>query len=165
VAASDSGSDFSFDLLGNAKVIQQLKETLLSMWDRVVFYREFQASERMKLVGEALPLISDVNEMETSGKIGKEQAELLRRQISGNLDKFMQSGAIIPEMQERSHYEPRALLAPQPKYLTAGTSQNNDAPDSQGAAGSADTSKGHLDLEQLTEEQKADLLRRLQDGT
>jgi hypothetical protein len=34
--------------------------------------------------------------------------------------KFLSCGAIIPEMTKHSNFEPRQLLAPEPKLLTSG---------------------------------------------
>ena len=38
VLACDSGSDKSFDFLGLASVMEQAKEIIINIWDRVVFY-------------------------------------------------------------------------------------------------------------------------------
>lgn len=44
VLACDSGSDKAFDFLGLAKVVEQVKDIIISVWDRVVFYREKKLS-------------------------------------------------------------------------------------------------------------------------
>jgi hypothetical protein len=58
VVGCDSGSDKSFDFFGNADVIAQLKEFILSMWDRVIFYRESKMERRLELISESLPIIA-----------------------------------------------------------------------------------------------------------
>ena len=57
VIACDSGSDKSFDFLGVATVIECVKELILSLWNRVIYFSEYRMSERIKLVAEALPVI------------------------------------------------------------------------------------------------------------
>ena len=69
IIAIDSGSDKSFDFLGNVKVIKELKELILTIWDRIVFFRERKIGERIELVIQALPIIENINESEKSGKI------------------------------------------------------------------------------------------------
>jgi hypothetical protein len=120
IIAIDSGSDKSFDFLGNVKVVKELKELILTIWDRIVFYRERKIGERIDLVVQALPIIENINESEKSGKIAPEQAELFRRSIFSGTEKFLNSGSIIPEIEENNTYNPRVLLAPEPKMLQSG---------------------------------------------
>ena len=40
ILACDSGSDKAFDFLGAAKIIEMVKEIILSFWDRVLFFIE-----------------------------------------------------------------------------------------------------------------------------
>ena len=120
IIAIDSGSDKSFDFLGNVKVVKELKELILTIWDRTVFYRERKIGERIDLVVQALPIIENINESEKNGKIAPEQAELFRRSIFSGTEKFLNSGSIIPEIEKNNTYNPRVLLAPEPKMLQSG---------------------------------------------
>jgi hypothetical protein len=45
----------------------------------------------------------------------------MRRDISLGVGKFIDSGAVIPEMEERSTVSPRQLMSPEPKLLVSGT--------------------------------------------
>jgi hypothetical protein len=119
VIACDSGSDKSFDFLGVAKVIECVKDVILSLWDRVVFYKEKKVSEHIDLISKSLPIIENISSLESQNKISPEQAELLRRNIFDGVAKFSMSGAIIPEIEPRSYYNPRVLMAPEPKLLTS----------------------------------------------
>jgi len=119
VIACDSGSDKSFDFLGAAKVVECVKEVILSLWDRVIFFREKKLSQRLELIADALPIVEQIGTLERDKKIGPEQAELLRRKILSGVGKFVESGATIPEIEGRSHFNPRVLLAPEPKLLVA----------------------------------------------
>jgi hypothetical protein len=117
VIACDSGSDKSFDFLGLAKTIECIKQVILDLWDRVVFFREHQLSQRINLVAQALPIIDKIGELEKQEKIGPEMAEILRRKVSDGASKFLSSGAIIPDIETRSTFNPRVLMAPEPKLL------------------------------------------------
>lgn len=119
VISCDSSTDKSFDFLGLANLVEGLKEVLLTLWDRVVFYREFQMGQRPELVVQSLPVLEHVNTMQENGSLEREQAELVRRRIIDGCTKFLNCGAVIPEMEDRSHFSPRLLMAPEPKLLTA----------------------------------------------
>jgi hypothetical protein len=121
LVACDSGSDKSFDLLGAAKLVATLKELLISVWDRVVFYREIKLGERLGLVAQSLPILDRVSKMQREQSIGPEEAEIVRRKILDGVGQFLTSGATIPEMKARSHFDPRELMAPEPKLLTSGS--------------------------------------------
>ena len=116
--ACDSGSDKSFDFLGLAKAIEAIKEVVLSLWDRVIYFRERQHSERIKLVVETLPAIEKISGLEQEGKLGPEQAEKLRRQLIDGTSKFLETGAITEEIYGEARFEPRQLMAAAPKLLT-----------------------------------------------
>jgi hypothetical protein len=118
VISCDSGSDKSFDFLGLANVVEDLKEILLGLWDRVVFYRELQVGQRLELVAQSLPVLEQVKTLQENGSLEREQAELVRRRIIDGCTKFLNCGAVIPEMEDRSHFSPRILIAPEPKLLT-----------------------------------------------
>jgi hypothetical protein len=120
VLTCDSGSDKSFDLFGAAKVIAGVKEIILSLWDRIVFYREAQMAHRLELITASLPILEKVSHLQSNNTIAPEQAELLRRKVLDGVGQFIASGATIPEMGRRSHVDPRQLMAPEPKLLTSG---------------------------------------------
>lgn len=150
VIALDSGSDKSFDFLGGARAIACLKEVILSMWDKVVFFRELKLSKRLDLVAEALPVLERLSELENNGGLSKEQAELVRRDITSGVHKLLSSGTIIPEMEHHAYYNPRFLMAPEPKLLTAGP----EIPPRE----QTDTARGveDMDLEGLDNQERAE---------
>jgi hypothetical protein len=131
VAAIDSGSDKSFDFLGAAKLMESVKELIIGLWDRVVFYREKKLSERVDLIVKSLPVIEKINEMEKLGSIGPEQAEILKRNIIMAANNFISVGAIIPEFSNYSSFDPRLLMTPEPKLLTNSTEAAQSMPMSQ----------------------------------
>jgi hypothetical protein len=119
VVACDSGSDKSFDFLGAAKVIECVKDLILSLWDRVVYFREHQTSQRIRLVKEALPVVQQIADLEAKRQLAPEQAQILRDKVTDAVGKFLESGAVIPEIEERVYHEPRRLMAPEQKLITS----------------------------------------------
>jgi len=121
VISCDAGSDKSFDFLGLAKVVEQVRKVILDMWDRVVFYREKKLAARLELLAQGLPIIEHISDLEKQEKLGHEQAEKLRRGVLRGVQKFMEAGAVIPEMEKTSVFPPRQLMAPEPKLLVEDT--------------------------------------------
>jgi len=119
VLACDSGSDKSFDFLGLAKLVEQVKEIIVSLWDRVVFHRQKRASLGIALVAESLPILKKINELSESGSIGKEQAEILKRKTIAGATQFLEAGAMIPELEAESFHDPKQLMKPEPKLLAS----------------------------------------------
>ncbi|MBB4636288.1 hypothetical protein [Longimicrobium terrae] len=118
VVGCDAGTDKTFELMGAAPVIDAVRELILALWDRVVFYRELTAAQRYRQAAESLPVLQRVREALAEGRISPEQAELLRRRFVEGAGKFLVAGATIPELQERAYANPRTLMAPAPKLLS-----------------------------------------------
>ena len=133
VAACDSGSDKAFDFLGVAEAIQAIKETILSLWDRVVFFRERKLLVNVRLVAEALPVLAEISALAERKAIGPEQAEILRRQVIDGASQLIEAGGITLDLVATSHRDVRALAAPEPKLLgpaalTGPAAQGSDPP-------------------------------------
>jgi hypothetical protein len=126
MAGCDAGSEKTFEFLGAARVMEMVKEILLSLWDRIMFFRERQIAQRVELVAKSLPAINEIWTMENENKIGHEEAELLRIKLIDSVQKFITCGAVIPEMLERSAFDPRELMMPEPKLLEEGRAENNE---------------------------------------
>lgn len=116
VIGCDSGSDKSFDFIGSEKAIQHVKQIILSVWDRIIFYQEQKIEKRLDIITKTIPVIEEIKKRKKS--LGAEQAMLLERAAMDGIKKFVEAGAMIPEIQERTSYSPRKLLAPQPKLLS-----------------------------------------------
>jgi hypothetical protein len=126
MASCDAGSEKTFDFLGAAEVIEMVKEIILSLWDRIMFFRERQIAQRIELVAKSLPIINDIWNLENGSSIGHEEGELLRVKVTDSVQKFITCGAVIPEMLERSAFDPRELMMPEPKLLEEGRTENNE---------------------------------------
>jgi hypothetical protein len=109
VISCDSGSDKSFDFLGLAQTISAVKDFILNIWDRIVFYRHAQSIATIEVITAGLPVLAQLKQMEESGAIAPEVAEKLRRKTVSACSKFIEAGVIIPEMENEGRYSPRAL--------------------------------------------------------
>jgi hypothetical protein len=123
VAAMDAGSDKSFDFVGMAPAIKAVKDILLSLWDRVVFYRGKQVEARFAMIERSLPVLERVAALKERGVVGPEEAEILRRRLLSGVKKFLEAGCTIPEIDDGEFERARVLLAPSPKLLS-----NPDSP-------------------------------------
>lgn len=115
----DSGSDKSFDLLGLAKVMEQLRLLILDIWDRRVFHRQKTISQSLDLIANSLPILEKIDSLKKSQAIGPEEAELLKRKTLISVTQFLESGVIISEIDAELHHSPRLLMQPEIKLLAA----------------------------------------------
>lgn len=118
VLSIDSGSDKSFDFIGIAKAVDAVKELIINLWDKVVFYREKKLHERMELISKSIPLVTTINDLEKDKKLIPEQAELFRRDVLNGINDFLSAGAVLPEFSQHNSYNPRQLMSPEPKLLS-----------------------------------------------
>ena len=115
--ALDSGSDKSFDLLGLAKVMEEVRKLIIAIWDRRVFYRHAQVSQCIALIAESLPVLERIEELKQKKVIGPEQAELLKRKAIHGATQFLESGVVIDAMNAESTQSARLLLRPEQRLL------------------------------------------------
>jgi hypothetical protein len=119
VVACDSGGDKSFDFLGNVRVIDRVRDVVLSFWDRVVFFREDRTEDRMRLIAESLPIVEEVEELAASGGMSQETADTVKQQVAESIFMFGRAGATIPEFQQVAVYNPRELMRPTSGMIVA----------------------------------------------
>lgn len=117
VVACDSGSDKSFDFRGAVKQIEQVKDLLMALFKRAIFYKHLEARESLSLIAESLPIVEKISALEKAESIGPEDAELLRRKAISGVTSFLTAGATIKEMDGESYHDPRLLMAPKPELL------------------------------------------------
>ncbi|OHB57643.1 MAG: hypothetical protein A2Y07_05725 [Planctomycetes bacterium GWF2_50_10] len=117
VTACDSGSDKTFDFLGLAKVVECVKEIILSFWNKLVFYHENKTEKHLQLIANSLPILEKIEAMNGDGKLEPEKAEILKRQVVSSITKFANAGLTIPEIQKFTIFNPRQLMKPEPKLL------------------------------------------------
>ena len=109
----DSGKDKLFDLRGDIRLIGAVKELVLSIWERVVFYRNRNLQERISLLTHSLPALDIITELEMNGKLSNTEGELTRNALVDGVKKFLSSGAVIKEIRERIPFDERSLMVPQ----------------------------------------------------
>ena len=117
VAACDSGTDKAFDFLGLAKIMDCVKEVILSFWDRVIYFRENKTEKQLELICKSLPIFEQIATLKKSKKLEPERAELLKRQVTDSINKFASAGVTIPEIEKFTVFKPRELMRPERKLL------------------------------------------------
>jgi hypothetical protein len=127
VIACDSGSDKSFDFLGDAKIVDGVKKVILSFWDKVVYFRENKTGRSLELVAKSLPILEEVDLKRGAGRLQPEQAELIKRQLIDSVTKFATAGVTIPEIEGFTVYNPRQLLRPEQKLLVEPKQHETDS--------------------------------------
>lgn len=125
VVGLDSGSEKSFDFLGLAKFMEELRETLLSLWQNIVFHRQNTALRNFAVVGDALPILAKIKKLEDDEAIDVETSARLRERIIRSANKFADAGAVIPEMDAMSHFEPKKIMRAQPRLLAGPSADFN----------------------------------------
>ena len=124
VLACDSGSDKLFEFVGSDQVVGAVKELILSIWERVIFYRNRKLQERISLLTHSLPVLDNVTELEMNGSLSADDGEHTRNAIVDGVTKFLSSGSMIKEIRERTTFDERSLMAPEPVHAH----QNGHAP-------------------------------------
>jgi len=154
VLACDSGSDKSFDFLGLAKVMEEVKEIIIAIWDRRVFHRQRHVSESLSLIAESLPILEKIEQLRENGSIEREQAELLKRKAISGATQFIEAGAIIPEFEGASTHSPEQLMKPEPKLLVSQWSEASHTDDNlEEKLESVDSDQESAEMEELSKEE------------
>ena len=122
----DSGDVKGFDFEGAGEVIENVKEIINSVWDRIVLHRENKVSRRLDLVTQSLPILKDIEKLKKNGTLGPEAAALLKQNVLSSVKKFIESGATTPEMEDISSIHPHLLMTPEPKQLAQGEGAANE---------------------------------------
>ena len=92
-------------------LIGAVKELVLSIWERVIFYRNRNLQERISLLTHSLPALDIITEYEMSGQFSTTEGELTRNALIDGVKKFLSSGAVIQEIRERIPFDERSLMA------------------------------------------------------
>jgi hypothetical protein len=165
LTSCDAGSDKSFDFTGIPQIIEQVKDVIFGIADRVIFFRERKYSERVKCVAESLPILEQISQMEEAKKIAPEQAELLRRNLIQGATRFLETGSSIPEIQAAGRYQVSTLLAPKPALLIEGPSGQSPAESSRPKRTSSKSTpkaeEDDIDLKDMSDAEREKLIRLL----
>lgn len=115
----DSGSDKSFDFLGAAALAEQFKEILFGIYDRIIPNRVRTDADAIQVISDALPVFERINSKLKAGKIEREQAELLNRQLSQGVTDLIRCGAIIEGMDDGGRNQAAHVMRADPPLLNA----------------------------------------------
>lgn len=113
----DSGSEKSFDFLGIARLMHELRETLTSAYNLIAFHRQNVTLKNIQVAGETLAIVERISEMEKNKTISGEESKRLRHTLFTGIEKFIGTGAYTPEM-EKPLESPQIVMRPQPRLLT-----------------------------------------------
>ena len=120
IMALDSGSEKAIELQGDSKILEKMKELLYGVWMQVLPSHNQYLSEQLKLILKSLPILERIEELSTLGRIEKEKAALVKRQLTTSLEDLIRSNTIIEEMYEHWQRDPRVAMQLTPRL----TSQN-----------------------------------------
>lgn len=151
VLACDSGSDKSFDFLGLAKIMEEVRKFVIAIWDRRVFHRHMHASQCIALIAQSLPVVERIEALKISGALPPEEAELLKRKTLLGATMFLESGIYIDEMAIETNHSPRQLMRPEPKLLAAPAAMTSSevTPHAGARVASSDTATERLSADEL----------------
>lgn len=127
LVSCDSGSNKIFDFKGLAQVVEKITELIVTVWNKVVYHREEKQQKKAELIAHSLPIIEQLTEMERENKISPEHAELYRRRIVDGVCKFLDAGALIPQIEAQSRQEPAKLMRPKETLLIAGPGRDTNS--------------------------------------
>jgi len=119
VLAIDSGNDKFIDFLGTEKIINGIKDLILSIWDRKVFHRNDRVGADINLIAQSLPVIEDINRLKNEGELESDTAENLVGNVVKAATQFIESGVLIPEINAQASHDPRELMKPEPGLLVS----------------------------------------------
>jgi len=119
IVGCDSGSDKSFDFFGLASLIEHVRGLITDIWDRRLLGRQQQMGANIGLLAQSLPVIERLETLAEAGTIGREQCEILKRQLVDGVSKFLDAGVVTNSMVPQGANTPRALMQPQTRLLAA----------------------------------------------
>jgi hypothetical protein len=125
----DGGDDNMLWFEGQASAITWVKELLTHSFRWLALYREVAHIEaRIELAKNNLPTIQTIRDLCARGNLSTDEAEELEHQVLLGLLAFFDAGALIPEMAEDSHQDPRDIVnSSHPPLVALGSSPDLDA--------------------------------------
>jgi len=133
VLSLDSGRDKAIDLRGREKTIVAVKGWIMELWDISIFFRERRMTEGIDWVLKTLKVYQQAVHYDEAGRMGPEQAYMVKKSILDASNKFLATGAITPEIEKLPSYDRAKALAFERKLLVkpeenTTTEQYYDAP-------------------------------------
>ena len=117
ITSCDSGSNKVFDFKGSGELVGGVKEIILSIWDKVITHRKDEFVSRLDAVKTTLPMIEYISKMEREGSISPQDAHLMSKKLVASAVNFMETGSLIPDLQQEAYFDPEKLLSVQETLL------------------------------------------------
>jgi hypothetical protein len=117
VVAIDSGSDKSFDFLGLARVMEELRALILGIYDRRVAIRKVKHSDLLSSIVDTLPVLQKLKDAESENLISPEESARLKKKLLTSIDQFEKSQAITAEMIDVTPEDPRQVMKDEMKFI------------------------------------------------
>ena len=118
VVGLDSGSEKSFDFLGVARVMSEIRALLQFLYTTVAMHRQNITIKNLAVMAEAIPLIQKLDKLKHDNVVDEESASRIRHNLLSNLERFSSVGAYTPEMRKVRDTSPALVMRPQPRLLT-----------------------------------------------
>ena len=118
VIGMDSGNEKSIELTGETIVLEKMKELLYGVWMQVLPSHNQYLNEQLKLILKSLPILERIEELSTLGRLEKEKAALVKRQLITSLEDLIRSSTIIEEMYDHWEKDPRVAMQLTPRLTT-----------------------------------------------
>lgn len=164
----DSGSEKSFDFLGVARLMEQIRETLDSIYRMIAFHRQNVTMKNLEVASDGLEIVRQIEQLKGEGSLNNEDADRLKHKLFGALEVFANTGAYTPEMNS-GQLPPALVMRPTPKLLTGPNRPSGEEsdPESDQTSETSSTNKTTVDGEFTPEEIEAavNALRKAKTGT
>lgn len=118
IIGMDSGNEKSIELTGETVALEKMKELLYGVWMQVLPSHNQYLSEQLKLILKSLPILERVEELSTLGRLEKEKAALVKRQLTTSLEDLIRSNTIVEEMYDHWEKDPRVAMQLTPRLTT-----------------------------------------------
>ena len=155
IVALDSGIEKSIELTGDSEILEKMKELLYGVWMQVLPSHNQYLSEQLKLILKSLPILERIEEYSTLGRLEKEKAALLKRQLTTSLEALIRSNTIIEEMFEHWQRDPRVAMQLTPRLTsenveeTKKTEETEETEETERAVGTEEELPEHATLQQV----------------
>jgi hypothetical protein len=117
VASCDSGSDFSFAVVGLVLVVRALDKLLVHIYQTWAFHKQAAQAANIDNVADKLAIFQEIHDLEKNSKIGREDAGHLKHELKGAVSMAIEAGLVTPNILKQSHGQALELMAPAPKLL------------------------------------------------
>ncbi len=124
IIGMDSGNEKSIELTGETIVLEKMKELLYGVWMQVLPSHNQYLSEQLKLILKSLPILERIEELSTLGRLEKEKAALVKRQLTTSLEDLIRSNTIVEEMYDHWEKDPRVAMQLTPRLTTQNVEQS-----------------------------------------